>query len=381
MSSSNSASTPIPTAFVWHERYAWHWSGLESHAPFVQPHLSNESSEGKRRIFNLISIAPSLSDHLTFVKPRAATDEEILRIHTPRYLESVKAISAQPAGGMIGHELNIGAGGFEIAAISAGGVLKAVEDVLAGRYTRAYALVRPPGHHAEADKGHGFCCFNNVGIAAAHALSSLGLKRVAVVDWDVHHGNGTESQFYGRKDLLFISLHQDRLYPLNTGDVTDVGEGEGRGYNFNIPLPPGSGIGAYRHAFETVVLPALRAYKPELILVSSGFDGSFLDPLGRMLLTSDDFGSMARMVCEAADELCGGRVVVAHEGGYSEVYSPFCCLRVCEALSGVRSGVHDPFIADVGSPAWVGLQPHQEAAIAKARENLAIALVAGEGVK
>lgn len=363
----------MATQFLWHELFAWHDSSLESYAPFVQPHGSNESAESKRRLKNLVELTPLPLAH---VRPRApATDEQLLRIHTPRYLAQVKAVSASLTGGMVGHEMHLGPRGFEIAALAAGGVVGAVEDVLQGRARNAYCLVRPPGHHAEADAGHGFCCFNNVGIAAAHALSALGLSRVAVVDYDVHHGNGTEAQFFDRSDLLFISLHQDRLYPTTTGDVTAVGEGAGRGYNLNVPLPPGSAIGAYRDAFDRVVLPALRAFRPELILVSSGFDPSFLDTLGRMLLRACDFGELARRLVAAADELCSGRIVFSHEGGYSEVYVPFCGVAVLEAMTGAASGVTDPFQADVGgSAAVLELQPHQRAAVDRAAENLAIAL-------
>lgn len=188
-------------------------------------------------------------------------------------------------------------------------------------------------------------------------------------------GNGTEQHFYDSDKVLFISLHQDKLYPLTTGGVERVGSGAGTGYNLNIPLPPGSGWGCYRAAFERVVLPALYAYKPDLILVSSGYDCSFLDPLGRMMLTSDSFRSMTQMLLDAADALCGGRVVIAHEGGYSEMYVPYCGVATLEALSGAPSGIVDPFIADVGSPEWQPLQPHQDAAIAAAAANLSIALV------
>ena len=369
-----SAAARPRVAFLWHELFAWHDSALESYAPHVQPHGSNESAESKRRLANLVAITP-LGEALARLAPRAATDEELLRVHTPRYLAQVKAVSASLSGGMVGHEMQIGPRGFEIAALSAGGVLRAVEEVASGALARAYCLVRPPGHHAEADQGHGFCCFSNVGVAAAHAIAKLGLRRVAVVDYDVHHGNGTEAQFIARDDLLFVSLHQDRLYPLDTGDVDVVGDGAGRGYNLNVPLPPGSGVGAYAYAFERVVLPALRAYKPELILVSSGFDPSFLDTLGRMLLRAEDFGLMAKMLCDAADELCGGKIVFSHEGGYSEVYVPFCGVAVLEAMSGVASGVVDPFARDVGPARQIALQPHQRAAVDLAAENLKIALV------
>ena len=306
------------TGWVTHEKYYWHDSGLEGPScPFMQPRASSETSESKRRFANLVSASP-LCDVLTPLKPRLATDAEILLVHTQPYLEHMKAVSAA-GGGYVGHELHIGPGGLEIARLSCGGVLAAMEACLAGVVDNAYALVRPPGHHAERDKGHGFCMINNVAVAAEVALQAHKLARIAVVDIDVHHGNGHEQAFYERSDVLYISLHQDELYPLDTGHTASAGAGAGLGYNVNIPLPPGCGIGAFADAFTRVVEPALRAYKPELILVSCGFDGSFLDPLGRMLLTSDDFRELTRRLRVCAEELCAGRLVFAHEGGYSEV--------------------------------------------------------------
>lgn len=181
----------VPSArrvgWVTHEKYYWHDSGLESYTPWVEPHGSNESSESKRRFANLVEVTP-LSDALVRVKPRPATDDEILRFHTREYLESVKRTSGLIAGGLIGHEMHLGPRGFDIAALSLGGVLVAVEEVMAGRLSSAYALVRPPGHHAERDTGMGFCCFSNVSLAAVHAIETCGAKRVAILDWDVHHG-------------------------------------------------------------------------------------------------------------------------------------------------------------------------------------------------
>lgn len=313
----NSMEAQRRTGWVTHEKYYWHDSGLEGpDSPFMQPRPSSETPESKRRFANLVAASP-LSEVLTPIKPRLATDEEILLIHTPAYLEKMKAVSA--AGGYVGHELHIGPGGLDIARLSCGGVLALVEACLAGTVHNGYALVRPPGHHAERDKGHGFCLIDNVAVAAEVALRRHGLKRVAIVDIDVHHGNGPEQAFWDRSDVLYVSLHQDELYPLSTGHTTARGEGAGLGYNVNIPLPPGSGIGAYGEAFSAVVEPALRAFKPELILVSCGFDGSFLDPLGRMLLTSDDFRELTRRLRVCAEELCGGRICYCHEGGYSEV--------------------------------------------------------------
>ena len=310
------------TGWITHERYYWHDSGLEGpSSPWMQPRPSSETAESKRRFANLVAASP-LHAALSPVAPRPATDAEILLVHSPEYLARMKAVSV--AGGYVGHELHLGPGGFEIAALSCGGVLAATEAVLRGDIDNAYALVRPPGHHAEREQGHGFCLIDNVAVAAEVARARLGVGRVAIVDIDVHHGNGPQQAFYARSDVLYVSLHQEELYPLDTGAPREAGEGAGRGYNVNVPLPPGSGIGAYAAAFERVVEPALRAFAPGLILVSCGFDASFLDPLGRMLLTAADFGALAGRLVACAAELCGGRLVFAHEGGYSEVYVPFC---------------------------------------------------------
>ena len=359
------------TGWLWHELFAWHDSGNESSAPSFAPRASQESAETKTRLASLVSVAAGAA--LTPLAAREASDADVLRFHSAAYLARVKQVSAG-GGGAVGHELHLGAGGHRIALLSLGGVLAAVDAVLDGVVDNAYALVRPPGHHAGREGGHGFCVFSNVSLAAAYAREVRGLSRVAIVDYDVHHGNGSEEHFYDSREVLFVSLHQAGLYPLGSGGVERVGEGAGRGFNVNLPLPPGSGGGAYRHAFDAVVLPALRAFRPELILVSSGFDAAFLDPLGRMMLTSDDFRTMARSLRLAAEELCGGRLVFAHEGGYSAVYVPYCGLAVVEELAGFSSGVVDPFMKDVGPEAWTALQPHQRDAVEAARATLDIAL-------
>jgi acetoin utilization deacetylase AcuC-like enzyme len=237
--------------------------------------------------------------------------------------------------------------------------------------------VRPPGHHAEYDSGHGFCVFNNVAIAVESLINSQRVKRVAIVDFDVHHGNGSETHFYDRSDVLVISLHQIGLYPLNSGGVDKSGTGNGAGYNINIPLPAGSGRGAYMAAHDTIIKPALFAFKPDIIIVSAGFDASFLDPLGRMMLTAADFGNLTTALVEDADNLCNGAIVLAHEGGYSEIYVPFCGIAAIAALAKVDAGPRsiDPFAADVGPSEYCDLQAHQEKAILLAKETLKIALI------
>jgi acetoin utilization deacetylase AcuC-like enzyme len=244
--------------------------------------------------------------------------------------------------------------------------MAAIDAVMKGQVTNAYALVRPPGHHAERDRGLGFCLFGNVAVAIMRARQVHGLKRVATVDWDVHHGNGTQQAFYEDPDVLTISIHQDRLFPLRSGGIEENGSGAGEGRNINIPMPPGSGVGAYLAAFERVILPALRKFKPDLIVVPSGFDAGGTDPLGRMMVHSGGYRQMARLLMEVADEVCQGRLVLSHEGGYSATNVPYCGLAVMEQLSGITTNVTDPWLPIMEEWGGQDLQPHQEAAIDRA---------------
>jgi len=221
-------------------------------------------------------------------------------------------------------------------------------------------LVRPPGHHAMPNKAMGFCLFGNAAIAGKHALKNKGLNKIAFVDWDVHHGNGTQAAFYNDPNALTISIHQDRNFPSNSGLVSENGEGLGSGYNINIPLPPGSGVGAYEAAFDRVVIPALEQYKPELIIVPSGFDGGAGDPIGRQMLTSEGFKSLTEKIMNSAQELCNGRILMTHEGGYSAATVPFFAHAVIETLAEENMGIKDPFQAIIGNLGQQELQPHQD---------------------
>jgi acetoin utilization deacetylase AcuC-like enzyme len=335
----------------------------------VEPDRHVESPETKRRFKSLLDVSGLLA-RLEPIAPRLATEDEILRVHTRGHLERVKKLSAEN-GGDAGVLTPFGPGSFEIALLSAGGTIAATDAVLDGRVRNAYALVRPPGHHAEPDQGMGFCLFSNVAVAVKHARASRRLARVAVVDWDVHHGNGTETAFYGDASVLTISLHQDNYFPAGRGFPEHDGEGAGKGFNLNLPLPPGSGHGAYLAAFARVVVPALRRFRPEAIFVASGFDGGAMDPLGRMLATSATFRALAQSLMSAADELCGGRLILSHEGGYSTAHVPFCGLAVLEELSGISTGVVDPFLDFFMAMGGQELQPHQDAAIRAVEARLA----------
>jgi acetoin utilization deacetylase AcuC-like enzyme len=360
----------MTTGFVWHERYMWHNTGRAS-GPFLsdasgwlEPDWRHaENSETKRRFRNLLEVS-GLLDGLTRIDPRPATVEEVCRFHTPEYVDSVRELSAGAGGEGIDGATVIGKGSYEVALLSAGGVIAAVDAVLDGLVDNAYALVRPPGHHALPDAALGFCLFGNVAIAAHHARAARGLERVAIVDWDVHHGNGTQAAFYDDPSVLTISIHQDNCFPPDSGHLEDAGEGAGEGFNINVPLPPGSGDGAYEATFERVVVPALERFRPQLIIIPSGLDASAMDPLARMMVSPRGYGRLAQIMVEAAARLCDGRLVLAHEGGYSAELVPFCGLAVMEALSGIETPVRDTILQLF--PAGMGqqeLQPHQEALI------------------
>ena len=362
----------MSTGLVFHERYLWHDTGhgwiIPNDGVVLQPFEHPENPETKRRMLNLWR-ASGMLDHLVPITPRPATVDEILTVHAREYHDRVAALSAA-GGGDAGGLTPFGLGSYEIALLSAGGCIAAVDAVLDGVVDNVYALVRPPGHHAVASSGMGFCLFNNAAIAVKHLKDQRGIARVAMVDWDVHHGNGQQTVFYDDPSVLTISIHQDLCFPPDSGYLHDNGTGAGEGYNVNIPLPPGSGHGAYVAAYERVVVPALRRFRPDFIIAPSGFDGGVFDPLGRMMAWSETYRSMASMLVGAANELCGGRLVLTHEGGYSAPYVPFLGLAVVEAMSGRRSGVADPYQFFTEGLGGQDLQPHQDAVIADAEKLL-----------
>jgi acetoin utilization deacetylase AcuC-like enzyme len=336
----------MTTAFYFDERCFWHGGGNYAFTlpvgGLVQPLAAGlpENPETKRRLKNLIDVT-GLSRHLSMRGAEAASDADLSRVHPETYLSAFRAMS-DAGGGELGLRTPFGRGGYEIAALSAGLATAALRAVLKGEAANSYALSRPPGHHCTADWPNGFCLLNNIAVAI-RAVQAEGLaRRVAVVDWDVHHGNGTEAIFWDDPEVLTISLHQERNYPLDTGGIEARGGGAGLGFNLNLPLPPGCGEVAYLHAIERVVLPALHRFRPEMIVVACGFDAAAVDPLGRMLCTARTFRRMTQAVMQAADVLCGGKLALVHEGGYSEVYVPFCGHAVLEELSGAPVQAADP---------------------------------------
>lgn len=339
----------MATGFFTDERCFWHGGGnyafMVPVGGLVQPLPGGlpENPETKRRLLNLIRMT-GLAGEMALQSAPPATWEDMARIHPESYLTAFRALS-DAGGGEMGRRAPFGPGGFEIAAVSAGLAMGAVAAVAEGRLDNAYALSRPPGHHCLPAGPNGFCLLNNIAIAIAAAQAAGQVGRVAVLDWDVHHGNGTEAIYLDRDDVLTISIHQDRNYPMDTGAASDRGQGAGEGFNMNIPLPPGAGHAAYMLAMDRLVLPALARFRPDMIVVACGYDASAIDPLGRMLATAETFRLMTQGVMAAARDLCGGRLVLVHEGGYSELHVPFCGHAVLEELTGSDIRAPDPLAA------------------------------------
>ncbi len=252
------------------------------------------------------------------IEKRAVTDEEAGRVHTGGYLEKVaKEIDGTGAGVLSTGDTNYGFHSLEVAREAAGGLLNAVDAVMAGEIRNAFCAVRPPGHHATADRGMGFCILNNAAIAARHARAVHGLERVAIIDWDVHHGNGTQDIFYEDGGVFYFSTHQHPWYP-GTGLAHETGAGKGGGTTLNRPLPAGSGMEAIGRAFREDFAKKMKDYRPELVIISAGFDSRVDDPLGQFRLTDEDFIELTKILTGLAGDHAEGRVVSVLEGGYNQ---------------------------------------------------------------
>jgi len=333
---------------VFNQRYLTHNAGLaligyRDPYPYADPVPHPSTPAILERARHLLDFF-RLSDVMLNIEPELIGDGTLRLYHTPEYIQRVKDISK--TGGDTGTGAPMGQFGEPVARLSAGGVVAAVDAVMRGTVRHAYALVRPPGHHAMSDRGMGFCIYGNVAIAARHAQQRHGAGRIAIVDWDVHHGNGTQDAFYDDPSVLFVSLHQDNLFPVGWGALEQRGEGDAVGSTVNIPLPAGSGNPTYLAAIDQIVLPIVRQFAPDLIIVSAGQDASVQDPLGRMCLTTAAYRAMTRRFRDLADALCEGRLVIAQEGGYSEIYAPYCSASIaeglCEGLGGI-SPVEEPY--------------------------------------
>jgi acetoin utilization deacetylase AcuC-like enzyme len=245
-------------------------------------------------------------------QPRPATHAELARVHSDAYLSRIDATAGRAVS--LDPDTYTSPETRDVALLAAGAAIGAVDAIVQSRDTRVMALVRPPGHHAERERAMGFCFYNSVAAAAAHALS-LGMERVAVMDYDVHHGNGTQWIFYEDPRVLYVSTHQYPFYP-GTGAAGDVGRGKGAGFTLNVPLEAGSTDGDYADVFKALVIPVIDQFKPELVLISAGYDAHERDPLARMRLSTSGYSALTKSLCEVADTHCHGRVVAVTEGGY-----------------------------------------------------------------
>lgn len=250
------------------------------------------------------------------IRPRLATEDDIHLVHTRAYFKNVLHDVDRKASTLSTGDTSLGEHTLETAMLAAGGALSAVDAVFQGKVDNAFAVVRPPGHHTTASRGMGFCLFNSVAIAARYAEKIYGVDRTLIVDWDVHHGNGTQEVFYRDPEVLFFSTHQWPWYP-GTGSAEETGEAAGLGYTINCPLPAGAGHSDVLGAFRRRLLPAALQYKPSLVLISAGFDSRRGDPLGRFTLKDSDFAEMTSILMEIAAQSAGGRVISVLEGGYN----------------------------------------------------------------
>ena len=286
------------------------------HDPAHTAHDVPDHPEQPARIEAILThlTASGVVEQLTPIPERVASDEELLLVHERALLDLLRRAEAM-GGAWLDMDTAVLPGSYDAAARAVGGALQSVDMVLDGALDSAFCIDRPPGHHATPVRAMGFCLFNQVAIAARHALRRRGRSRVAIVDFDVHHGNGTQDAFYADGDVLYCSLHEYPYYP-GTGHWRETGEGPGAGTTVNLSLPAGSGDAEYLAAFDRVVLPAVRRFTPEIILVSAGFDAHLADPLADMALSEAGYEGMTRRLAETAADLCSGRLVYVLEGGY-----------------------------------------------------------------
>ena len=309
--------------------------------PIYLDHDTGDHVENSRRLAEAISCLEEtgIKDKLTYLPPRPALLEELEMIHTPEYISHVKS-KAEKGGGWLDPETVVSPKSYEAALYAVGGLLVAVEAVMKDEVDNAFAIVRPPGHHAISDRAMGFCIFNNVAVAAKLALNKFSLNRVLIVDFDVHHGNGTQDAFYTDPKVLYFSTHQYPFYP-GTGWMDEIGSGEGKGATVNFPMAAGWGDEEYLRAFEEVLVPLARRFQPQLILVSAGFDAHWADELAMMRVSIKGFAQMVMILKELAAELCQGRLVFTLEGGYNLQVIASSIKAVFDLLLG-NSEIDDP---------------------------------------
>ncbi len=322
------------TAYVYHPIYLEH----------VWPRHP-ESPERLERVVGLLEETGML-ERLVAVEARPATEEEVALVHPPSYISLVRRIASQ-GGGHLDHDTYVAPRSYDAALMAAGGLLALVDALLDGEIDNGFGLIRPPGHHALPDRGMGFCLFNNVAIASRYAMASPQVRRVLIADFDVHHGNGTQAVFESDPDVLYISTHEYPFYP-GTGHWSEAGRGAGRGTVLNVPLPAGVGDAGYMRVFDELVEPLARRFRPDLILVSAGYDAHWSDPLAMMQLSLAGYARIVRSLAGLAKELCNGHVLFTLEGGYHLDVLSYGILDTFHALLGEEE-IDDP-LGPAGGP-------------------------------
>lgn len=326
----------MTTALIWDERYSTHDLGKQQYVfengAQMDSGLSFENPERIKLVYELLQNAGFLNKMKQFL-PYAATEADLLKVHSSTMIDKVKKQQNTKVITQVGEAALMSDGSYDAALLSAGGAMKAIDVLFQEEAVKqSYALIRPPGHHATRNSPMGFCLFNNVAVAATHAKDTFGAEKVLILDWDVHHGNGTQDIFYEDPSVCFISIHQDKNYPLIGGEISETGKNEGKGFNINIPLIPGCGDHEYIRVVEEIVAPVVQSFKPDLILVSAGQDPNLYDPLSRMMVTRNGFRMMMEKMRELATIHCDGKLAVFQEGGYSLPYFPIATLGVVEGL-------------------------------------------------
>jgi acetoin utilization deacetylase AcuC-like enzyme len=314
--------------------------------PVYLRHDTGAHPENSRRLEAIVARLEQsgLKERLTLIKPRPATTAELALVHDESYLAHIEEVALK-GGGWLDIETVMSPGSYEAALNAAGGAIRAVDAVLAGEVNSVFALVRPPGHHATPRQAMGFCIFNNVAIAARYALKRHGLGHVAIIDFDVHHGNGTQEAFYDDPAVLYVSTHQYPHYP-GTGKIEETGAGQAEGTKVNIPLPHGCGDAAYGRVFAEIIVPVVRRFRPEFILVSAGYDAYRADGLADMQVTVTGFARIVHTIKQLAGECCGGKIVLCLEGGYD-----------LEALASSVKATFNVLLGETEIEEALGLQP------------------------
>jgi acetoin utilization deacetylase AcuC-like enzyme len=291
-----------------------------------------ESPERLGEIYQMIEEEEMRGRFLGKVRPRPATREEIEMVHSPAYIDLVASTADKPYV-RLDMDTSTCAKSYETALLAAGGLLELIKVVMQGKLNNGFALVRPPGHHAERDRAMGFCLFNNIAIGARYALRNFSLQRILIVDWDVHHGNGTQNSFYEDPQVLYFSTHRYGFFYPGTGGATEVGKGRGEGFTVNVPFSTGASDADYGNIFEKLLKPIALEYQPQLILVSAGFDTHYNDPLGGMDVSEKGYARMTQILMEIAGATAQGKLVLTLEGGYNVTSQKRSVKAVLEELS------------------------------------------------